>query len=63
MSTSPITKQYTHGGVSHVFAFREDGWFNMTKAAKAFHKDVKDFYANKSTREYISALESLVGET
>ena len=39
--------------------FREDGWFNMTKAAKAFGKEVKHFLELPSTRSYISELEKV----
>jgi hypothetical protein len=40
---------------------REDGWFNMTKAAKHFGKDIKNFFLNKSTEDYLDALQTLVG--
>lgn len=43
------------------FTFREDGWFNMTKAAKHFGKDIKDFFDNKSTTEYMDELSRLIG--
>jgi hypothetical protein len=36
--------------------FREDGYFNMTKAAKAFGKDVNQFHRLPSTLEYVEAL-------
>lgn len=39
--------------------FREDGWFNMTKAAKAFGKFLPDFHRSTETVEY---LEGLSGE-
>ena len=39
-----------------LFTFREDGYFNMTKAAKSFGKDTREFFKNKSTSEYIEAL-------
>jgi hypothetical protein len=38
------------------FVFREDGWFNMTKAAKHFGKRPVDFLRLPSTQEYIDAL-------
>ncbi len=57
MTTALITREYN----GNVFHFREDGYFNMTKAAKAFGKDVKDFFGNQATEEYISELEKLVG--
>lgn len=42
--------------MSLAFTFREDGWFNMTQAAKAFGKDVRDFLYAPSTQEYEEAL-------
>lgn len=33
----------------------------MTKAAKAFGKDIKDFFDNKSTTEYMDELSRLIG--
>lgn len=38
------------------FTFREDGYFNMTKAAQAFGKDVRDYLYADSTKEYVDAL-------
>lgn len=38
------------------FTFREDGWINMTKAAKAFGKDLSNFMRAKETKEYLEAL-------
>jgi len=38
------------------FQFREDGYFNMTKAAKHFGKDVRKFWINAETQEYLDAL-------
>lgn len=51
---SLITRE--HNGAA--FTFREDGYFNMTKAAKHFGKDLENFLRNKETREYIDALTS-----
>lgn len=59
MSTSLITKQYTHGGINTAFTFREDGWFNMTHAAKAFGKEVKHFLELDSTHDYLEALSNV----
>ncbi|WP_159098178.1 KilA-N domain-containing protein [Parazoarcus communis] len=42
------------------FVFREDGYFNMTAAAKAFGKRVDNFLANVETAEYIDALHKLI---
>ena len=42
------------------FVFREDGYFNMTKAAKHFGKRVDNFFANDETIEYVAELERLV---
>ena len=38
--------------------FREDGWFNMTKAAQHFGKRLDAFMASEDTRDYIDALKS-----
>lgn len=38
-----ITRNYQ----GMVFQFREDGYFNMTKAAQAFGKRLQDFFDNK----------------
>lgn len=38
------------------FVFREDGWFNMTKAAKHFGKRMDNFWSSNATYEYISQL-------
>lgn len=53
MTSAIITKTYND---STVLTFRNDGWFNMTKAAKAFGKDVRDFLYAASTKGYIDAL-------
>lgn len=45
------------------FVFRDDGWFNMTKAAKAFGKETKEFLRLPSTVEYVDALKSVVGKS
>lgn len=47
-STAIITKTYND---NTVLTFREDGWFNMTKAAKAFGKDVRDFMYSEHDQE------------
>ena len=52
MSPALITREYN----GNVFHFREDGYFNMTKAAKAFGKEVFEFLRLPSTAEYIEAL-------
>ena len=46
-----------------VSSFREDGYFNMTKAAQAFGKDIREFFKNKSTTEYMDALNSYEGNS
>lgn len=38
------------------FVFREDGWFNMTKAAKHFGKRLDHFLASTETKEYAAEL-------
>ncbi|WP_274614650.1 KilA-N domain-containing protein [Vibrio alginolyticus] len=39
-----------------MFSFREDGYFNMTKAAKSFGKNVNEFLRLPSSTEYLDAL-------
>ena len=56
-STALITREYK----GQMYTFREDGYFNMTKAAKAFGKDIKEFFKNKSTTEYMEALKACGG--
>lgn len=45
-----------HNG--HSFTFREDGWFNMTKAAQHFGKQLNNFWVSPETKEYMAALAS-----
>lgn len=52
-TTAIITKTYND---NTVLTFRNDGWFNMTKAAKAFGKTLENFMRSPSTLEYIEAL-------
>ncbi len=54
-----ITREYK--GLT--FTFREDGYFNMTKAAKAFGKDMQVFSRRDDTVEYIDALAKTVPDT
>ena len=49
-----ITKEWDN----KTFLFREDGYFNMTKAAQAFGKDVHEFMRLPSTQDYLEALSS-----
>jgi hypothetical protein len=53
----------SRAGTGHVFTFRGDGWFNMTKAAHAFGKDSRKFFASQETREYLEALALNVPKT
>ncbi|WP_336274924.1 KilA-N domain-containing protein [Vreelandella indica] len=55
MINAMITKQW-HG---KTLTFREDGYFNMTKAAKEFGKEVKEFLRLPSTKEYTAELEKV----
>lgn len=43
--------------------FRDDGWFNMTKAAKHFGKDLSNFFKSPDTIAYIDALQNSVEST
>uniref|UniRef100_Q47HY0 KilA, N-terminal n=1 Tax=Dechloromonas aromatica (strain RCB) TaxID=159087 RepID=Q47HY0_DECAR len=40
--------------------FREDGYINATKAAKAFGKDIREFLKLGSTQDYMEALEKMM---
>ena len=53
-SQAVITRDYQ----GMTFQFREDGYFNMTNAAKHFGKDVREFFKNDSTLAYVEALEN-----
>jgi len=59
MTTALISRGYN----GNVFHFREDGYFNMTKAAKAFGKDLQVFIRRDDTVEYIDALSKTVPGT
>jgi phage antirepressor YoqD-like protein len=56
MSKQLITREYQ----GNVFTFREDGYFNMTDAAKKFGKDVFEFLRLPSTVEYVEALTGII---
>lgn len=45
----------------HTFTFREDGYFNMTKAAAHLGKRLDNFMAAADTRAYTEALEAITG--
>lgn len=61
MTTAIITKTYNDNETA--LQFREDGWFNMTKAANAFGKRLQNFMDNKETKDYMEALtHSISGE-
>ena len=53
-----ITKEWDN----KTFLFREDGYFNMTKAAQAFGKRLDHFIAAPDTRQYIEALSPVCGD-
>ncbi len=46
--TQLITKEYQ----GMPFVFREDGYFNMTKAAAHFKKDLSNFWKSPDIRDY-----------
>lgn len=52
MTTALITRDFNGSPI----VFRADGWFNMTKAAQHFGRDVRKFFANQETLEYLQAL-------
>jgi hypothetical protein len=56
-----IAKTYAPEGSAPVaFVFREDGWFNMTKAAKHFGKRLQNFWDNKDANQYMQALSETI---
>ncbi|ATJ82029.1 KilA-N domain-containing protein [Halomonas beimenensis] len=56
--TQLITKQWN----DKTLTFRQDGYFNMTKAAKQFGKrDALDFFRNAETQDYLAELEKTTG--
>ncbi|EIU4422451.1 KilA-N domain-containing protein [Pseudomonas aeruginosa] len=59
MSKQLITREYN----GNVFTFREDGYFNMTDAAKKFGKDLSNFTRSPETVEYLDALANSVKST
>ncbi len=61
LKISPALLSHTFEG--HTFLFREDGYINMTKAAKAFGKQLNNFWKRPETKEYMKALAELSGST
>ncbi|PMR71365.1 KilA-N domain-containing protein [Halomonas heilongjiangensis] len=59
MNNQLITKQWN----DKTLTFREDGYFNMTMAAKAFGKDLSNFMRSPETKEYIAELSRAVKST
>ena len=45
-----------------VYKFREDGYFNMTHAAKVYGKDTQAFFRNDSTKQYIDEISKVLGD-
>lgn len=58
-TTKPSLLSHTYNGLP--ITFREDGYINMTKAAQQFGKDVREFMKNAGTKEYMKALEKMMG--
>ncbi|SDU39798.1 KilA-N domain-containing protein [Geopseudomonas guangdongensis] len=52
MTNAIITREYN----GNVFTFREDGYFNMTDAAKKFGKRLDNFMVSPETKDYVEAL-------
>lgn len=57
MTNAIITREYK----GNVFKFREDGYFNMTDAAKKFGKRLDHFWENENTIEYMEGLQEIPG--
>jgi len=53
----------TRDFIGQVFLFREDGYFNMTKAAKVFGKDLSNFMRSPDTLKYLDALANALKST
>lgn len=51
-----ITREYQ----GQTFTFRENGYFNMTKAAAAFGKQLNNFWRSPETKEYVEALGKVI---
>lgn len=45
---------------NNVFQFREDGYFNMTAAAKVFGKDLSNLTRSPEYIEYVAALKEFL---
>lgn len=56
-STTLITKDFE----GHPIVFREDGYINMTKAAKQYGKKLSNFWDSPETKEYVDALAEIPG--
>lgn len=54
MNATPTTLTLAYN--NQPFVFREDGYINMTKAAKAFGKQLNNFWKSPETREYVEVL-------
>ncbi|WP_298187588.1 KilA-N domain-containing protein [uncultured Pseudomonas sp.] len=59
MTNNIITRDYN----GQTFSFREDGYFNMTKAAKVYGKDLSNFMRSPDTVDYVDALSQTVKST
>ncbi|MCK3850627.1 KilA-N domain-containing protein [Pseudomonas sp. W2Jun17] len=55
-STQQATQLITKDWQGKTFTFREDGYFNMTKAAKEFGKDLSHFKRSPDTIDYCNEL-------
>ena len=59
MTTTNAIITKTYAANSAVLTFREDRYFNMTFAARAFGKVVAEFLRLPSTKEYLDSLSSI----
>jgi hypothetical protein len=62
--TSPVLINARQGVLTkdfngHALTFREDGWFNMTKAASSYGRRIQDFFRLVPTVEYLEAMEKV----
>lgn len=52
MTTALITRDFNGSPT----VFRADGWFNMTKAAQHFGKQLQHFWGSRDTQAYLDAV-------
>jgi hypothetical protein len=54
-------RAFSASGAQAEGPFREDGYFNMTKAANHFGKQLSNFWLSSETKAYVAAMEQTLG--